>query len=179
MRLRPVILVTAVLALAGCGGERTVSPVPQKVSGTVPEQSTPATSSTTSSSGGGGGGGTQTTTSGGGGGGGGTETTTSGGGGGGGGGGAANGKALFASNGCVSCHTYKPAGSKATVGPDLDKLASYAKQAKKPLEPFTRESIVQPDAYVQPGFPRGVMPSFASLSKSQVDALVSFLTKGS
>src|SRR5919202_4827389 len=165
MRLRPVILVTAVLALAGCGGERTVSPVPQKVSGTVPTQSAPATTSTTTSGGGGGGGG------------GGTETTTSGGGGG--GGGAANGKALFASNGCVSCHTYKPAGSKATVGPDLDKLASYAKQAKKPLEPFTRESIVQPDAYVQPGFPKGVMPSFASLSKSQVDALVSFLTKGS
>ena len=165
MRLRPVILVTAALALAGCGGERTVSPVPQKVSGTVPTQSAPATTSTTTSGGGGGGGG-------------GTETTTSGGGGGG-GGGAANGKALFASNGCVSCHTYKPAGSKATVGPDLDKLASYAKQAKKPLEPFTHESIVQPDAYVQPGFPRGVMPSFASLSKDQVDALVSFLTKGS
>jgi cytochrome c551/c552 len=163
MRLRPVILVTAALALAGCGGERTVSPVPQKVSGTVPTQSAPATTSTTTSGGGGGGGGTETTTSGGG----------------GGGGGAANGKALFASNGCVSCHTYKPAGSKATVGPDLDKLASYAKQAKKPLEPFTRESIVQPDAYVQPGFPKGVMPSFASLSKDQVDALVSFLTKGS
>ena len=167
MRLRPVILVTAALALAGCGGERTVSPVPQKVSGTVPTQSAPATTSTTTSGGGGGGGG-------------GTETTTSGGGaGGGGGGGAANGKSLFASNGCVSCHTYKPAGSKATVGPDLDKLASYAKQAKKPLEPFTHESIVQPDAYVQPGFPKGVMPSFASLSKDQVDALVSFLTKGS
>src|ERR687885_599082 len=165
MRLRPVILVTAALTLAGCGGERTVSPKPQEVSGSVPTQSAPATTSTTSSGGGGGGGGTQ--------------TTTSGGGGGGGGGGAANGKALFASNGCVSCHTYKPAGSKATVGPDLDKLASYAKQAKKPLEPFTRESIVQPDAYVQPGFPRGVMPSFASLSKDQVDALVSFLTKGS
>ena len=124
MRLRPVILVTAVLALAGCGGERTVSPVPQKVSGTVPTQSAPPTTSTTTSGGGSGGGG---------------------------GGGAANGKALFASNGCVSCHTYKPAGSKASVGPDLDKLASYAKQAKKPLEPFTHESIVQPDAYVQPG----------------------------
>src|SRR5919202_332806 len=150
MRLRPVILVTAVLTLAGCGGERTVSPKPQKVSGSVPTQSAPATTSTTSSGGGGGGGGTQTTTSGGG---------------GGGGGGAANGKSLFASNGCVSCHTYKPAGSKASVGPDLDKLAAYAKQAKKPLEPFVHESIVNPNAYVQPGFQPNVMPSFASLSK--------------
>jgi cytochrome c551/c552 len=162
MRLRPLILVTAALVLAGCGGERTVSPLPQKVSGSVPTQSAPATTSTTTTSGGGGGGGTQTTTTGGG-----------------GGGGAADGKALFASNGCVSCHTYKPAGSKASVGPDLDKLATYAKQAKKPLAAFTEESIVNPNAYVQPGFAANVMPSFASLSKSQVDALVTFLTKGS
>lgn len=170
MRFRPVILATAALALAGCGGERTVSPRPEKVVGSVPTQSAPATTSTTSAGGGGGGGGgTQTTTNGAGG----------GAGGGGSGGGGANGKALFASNGCVSCHTYKPAGSKASVGPDLDKLATYAKQAKKPLAAFTHESIVNPNAYVQPGFQPNVMPSFASLSTSQVDALVSFLTKGS
>ena len=158
MRLRPVILVTAVLALAGCGGERTVSPKPQTVVGSVPTQSAPATTSTTSNAGGG------------------NQTTTSGSGG---GGGAANGKALFANNGCVSCHTYQPAGSKATVGPDLDKLATYAKQAKKPLAAFVHESIVSPDAYVQPGYQPHIMPSFASLSKAQVDALVTFLTKGS
>jgi cytochrome c551/c552 len=152
MRLRPVILVTAALTLAGCGGERTVSPKPQTVVGSVPTQSAPATTSTTSTGGGGGGGG---------------------------GGGAANGKSLFASNGCVSCHTYKPAGSKATVGPDLDKLASYAKTAKQPLDTFVRDSIVNPNAYVQKGFPPNVMPNFSSLSKAQVDALVKFLTKGS
>src|SRR5256885_5892673 len=152
MRLRPVILVTAVLALAGCGGERTVSPKPQTVVGSVPTQSAPATSSTTTSGGGGGGGG---------------------------GGGAANGKALFASNGCVSCHTYKPAGSKAQVGPDLDKLATYAKQAKKPLAPFVQESIVNPDAYVQSGNPPHVRPRFGSAPKAEADALVKFLTKGS
>jgi cytochrome c551/c552 len=156
MRLRPVILATAALVLAGCGGERTVSPLPEKVSGTVPKQTAPATTSTTPS-----GGGTQTTTS---------KT---------GGGGAPSGKALFTSNGCISCHTYKPAGSKATAGPDLDKLAAYAKQAKQPLPAFVRESIVNPNAYVQKGFQPNVMPTFASLSKSQVDALVSFLTKGS
>src|SRR2546430_10689629 len=155
MRLRPVILATAALTLAGCGGERTVSPKPQTVIGSVPTQTAPATTSTTPSGGGG--------------------TTTTGGG----GAGAASGKALFASNGCVSCHTYKPAGSKATVGPDLDKLATYAKTAKKPLAAFVRGSIVNPNAYVQPGFPPNVMPSFSSLSKSQVDALGSFLTKGS
>src|SRR5438270_588850 len=162
MRLRPVILATAALTLAGCGGERTVSPTPQTVVGSVPTQTAPASTSTTSG-GGAGGGGTQ---------------TTGGGGGGGGGGGAASGKALFASNGCVSCHTYKPAGSKATVGPDLDKLATYAKTAKKPLAAFVRESIVNANAYVQPGFPPNVMPNFSSLSESQVDAPASFLTNG-
>src|ERR671930_16098 len=150
MRLRPVILVTAALTLAGCGGEQTVSPRPQTVVGSVPTQSAPTTTSTTSSGGGGGGGG-----------------------------GAASGKALFASNGCVSCHTYKPAGSKASVGPDLDKLATYAKTAKKPLPAFVHESIVNPNAYIQPGFQPNVMPSFASLQEPQINALVTFLTKGS
>jgi cytochrome c551/c552 len=157
MRVRPVILATCGLVLAGCGSQGTVAAKPETVVGSVPKQtSTQATTTTTS-----------TPTSGG--------TTTSGGGGGG-----ASGKALFASNGCVSCHTYKPAGSKSTIGPDLDKLAQYAQQAKQPLEKFTRESIVKPNAYVQPGFPANVMPStFASLPKSQLDALVTFLTKGS
>jgi cytochrome c551/c552 len=151
MRVRPVILATCVLVLAGCGSQGTVAPKPETVIGSVPKQtSTQATTSTPA------GGGTTTT----------------------GGGGGANGKALFASSGCVSCHTYKPAGSNAKIGPDLDKLSQYAKQAKQPLEQFTRTSITDPNAYVQPGFPRGVMPSFATLPKNQVDALVSFLTKG-
>src|ERR671937_1986037 len=96
MRLRPVILVTAALTLAGCGGERTVSPRPQSVVGSVPTQSAPATTSTTTAGGGGGGGGTQTTTGGGG------------GGAAGGGGGAGPGKALFTRKGCVSWHPYQP-----------------------------------------------------------------------
>jgi cytochrome c551/c552 len=153
MRVRPVIVATCVLVLAGCGGGKTVSPTPETVIGSVPKQtSTPTTTSTPA-----GGGGTSTT----------------------GGGGGASGKALFASNGCVSCHTYKAAGSKSSIGPDLDKLPQYASQAKQPLEAFVHESIVKPDAYIQPGFQPHVMPStFASLPKSQIDALVSFLTKG-
>jgi cytochrome c551/c552 len=151
MRVRPVILATCVLVVAGCGSQGTVAPKPETVVGSVPKQTSTQATTTSTPAGGG--------------------TTTSGGGG-------ANGKALFASNGCVSCHTYKPAGSNAKIGPDLDKLNQYAKQAKQPLEQFTRTSITDPNAYVQPGFPRGVMPSFATLPKNQVDALVSFLTKG-
>jgi len=88
------------------------------------------------------------------------------------------GKAVFANNGCASCHTFEAAGATGKVGPDLDKLPAYAKQAGKPLEAFVKESIVDPNAYVQPGFPKGVMPPF-NLPADQLDALVSFLTKGS
>jgi cytochrome c551/c552 len=164
MRARFLVLAGLALALAGCGGEQTVSPRPATVEGTVSTEQTTTAQTTTA----------QTTTSSSGGGGSTTTSASTGGGGGGGG----NGKALFASNGCNSCHTYKPAGSNAKIGPDLDNLAKYAKQAKQPIESFTRESIVKPDAYVQPGF-QPVMPSFASLPKDQVDALVAFLTKKS
>jgi cytochrome c oxidase subunit 2 len=86
------------------------------------------------------------------------------------------GKALFISNGCDGCHTFKPAGAKGTIGPDLDQLPDFARQAGKPLEPFIRESIVNPDAYVAPGYPKGVMPgTFSSLPPAQLDALVKYL----
>ena len=63
-----------------------------------------------------------------------------------------------------------------TVGPDLDKLPDFARQAGKPLEQFIRESIVNPDAYVEPGYQKGVMPgTFASLPTAQLDALVKYL----
>ncbi len=92
--------------------------------------------------------------------------------------GAGAGKAVYDNNGCGSCHTFTPAGSKGTVGPDLDKLPAEAKQAGKPLAEFTRESIVNPDAFIQRGYPPNVMPkTFGTLPKSQLDALVQYLTQ--
>ena len=93
----------------------------------------------------------------------------------------ASGKAVFAANGCASCHTFKPAGATKKIGPDLDKLPAEAQRAGKPLEQFIRQSIVDPNAYVEPGYPSGIMPpTFASvLSKAQLDALVKFLAQGS
>ena len=95
---------------------------------------------------------------------------------GGGGGDLAAGKAAFAANGCGSCHTLAAAGSSGSVGPDLDKLKQYATAANMPLNDFIRESIIKPDAYVEKGFAKGVMPaSFASLPKGTLDGLVAFL----
>jgi cytochrome c551/c552 len=90
----------------------------------------------------------------------------------------APGKAVFLAKGCNACHTYTPAGSTGTIGPDLDKLPQYAKKAKQPLAKFVRESIVSPNAYIEKGFLKNVMPkTYATLPPADLTALVDFLTK--
>ena len=77
----------------------------------------------------------------------------------GGGGATAAGKKAFDDNGCGACHTLVAAGSTGKIGPDLDKLKAYAAAAHQPLDAFIRESIIKPNAYVEKGFPSGVMPA--------------------
>jgi mono/diheme cytochrome c family protein len=92
---------------------------------------------------------------------------------------AAKGKAVFLASGCGSCHTLKAAGASGTIGPNLDTKPSVdAKGAHMPLAAFVRESIVKPNAYISPGYPKGVMPqTFATqLTKKQLADLVAFLT---
>jgi cytochrome c oxidase subunit II len=91
------------------------------------------------------------------------------------------GKAVFQNNACTGCHTLSAAGSTGTTGPDLDKLAQAAQQAGQPLEAFVRQSIVNPNAYIAPGYPKNVMPqTFGStLSKQELDSLVQFLVSSS
>jgi len=86
------------------------------------------------------------------------------------------GATLFKSNGCDGCHVFKPAGSHGTTGPDLDKLADYAKQANQPLKPFAFDSIKSPGSYIQPGY-QNVMPDLG-LSDKQIADLVAYLTSG-
>jgi len=92
-----------------------------------------------------------------------------------------SGATVFQDNACGSCHTLKAAGATGTTGPDLDKLPTFAQQAGKPLAAFVRQSIVDPNAYVQPGYPQNVMPQTfgSSLSKQQLDGLVSYLVDSS
>ena len=89
----------------------------------------------------------------------------------------AAGKQVFSANGCGSCHTFKPAGSSGTTGPDLDKLSEFAQKAGQPLPEFVRESIVNPSAYVEEGYPDGVMPKYDQLSDKELADLVAFLTQ--
>jgi cytochrome c551/c552 len=90
------------------------------------------------------------------------------------------GKTVFTSQGCNSCHTYKPANATGKVGPDLDNLAADAKKANKgSLDEYAAESIKNPGAYVVPGFQAGVMPPYDQLSDEDLANLVAFLTQGS
>ena len=97
---------------------------------------------------------------------------------------AANGEKLFASQGCAACHSIKE-GEK-IIGPSLFhagqtalnriKDATYKGKAKT-AEEYIRESIVEPNTYVVPGFPAGVMVQDFSkkLSAQELDDLVAFL----
>jgi cytochrome c oxidase subunit II len=91
----------------------------------------------------------------------------------------AAGLSVFNANGCSSCHTLSAAGATGQVGPDLDKLVSYAQTAKQPLEAFIHQSIVDPNSYIQPGYKPNIMPATfgQSLNKTQLDALVAFLAQ--
>jgi cytochrome c551/c552 len=107
------------------------------------------------------------------------KTTTSSGG----GGDAQAGKAVFAANGCASCHTFKPANATGTVGPDLDSAPAADAKADNNMElaDFIKQSIEDPDAYIAKGYAKGIMPSTfdESLSGKQMNDLVAFIVSGS
>ncbi len=97
-----------------------------------------------------------------------------------GGGGAAAGLAVFNANGCSACHQLSAAKSKGAVGPSLDNLSEAAQKAGKEKDEFVRESIVDPAAYLAPGY-QDVMPhTFKdSIPAPKLDALVQYLVKES
>jgi cytochrome c oxidase subunit II len=82
------------------------------------------------------------------------------------------GKQVFAANGCSSCHTLADAGASGTVGPNLDKFLATRDAA------FIKQSIVDPSAYVEKGFPNGVMPQTygKDIKPADLDALVKYLS---
>jgi mono/diheme cytochrome c family protein len=88
----------------------------------------------------------------------------------------AAGEQVFTQAGCGSCHVFGPAGSSGTTGPNLDELPMLAENAGEELAAFTRESIENPDSYVEEGYPEGLMPT-ADLDETQLNNLVAFLTQ--
>jgi cytochrome c oxidase subunit 2 len=93
---------------------------------------------------------------------------------------AAPGLAVFQQNGCGSCHTFKPASATGKVGPDLDNLkADAAKANRGPLDAFIHESIVNPAAYIQPGYSDLMPHTFGQqIPANQLTQLVQYLSQG-
>ena len=83
------------------------------------------------------------------------------------------GKQVFAASGCGSCHTFEPAGSTGTVGPNLGE-ALKGKDAT-----FIRTSIVDPNAVIAKGYPPNIMPQTfgQQLSTTQLNDLIAFLQR--
>jgi cytochrome c oxidase subunit 2 len=73
---------------------------------------------------------------------------------------------------CGSCHTLADAGATGQIGPDLDKFLKGKDAA------FIKQSILDPNKVIAPGFQPNIMPpNFGdTLSAQQVDALVKYLS---
>ncbi len=95
-------------------------------------------------------------------------------------GGAADGKAVFTSAGCGGCHAFTPAGTNGAIGPNLDNVAADAKKAGEDPAAYVKESIVDPNKVLAPGYAKDVMPGDfgSSLSPKEIAALVTYLTAG-
>ena len=77
-----------------------------------------------------------------------------------GGGGAANGKEVFASAGCGSCHTLADAGTSGTVGPNLDE--------SRPTKELAVDRVTNG---------QGAMPPFrGQLSEAEIEAVATYVS---
>jgi cytochrome c551/c552 len=86
------------------------------------------------------------------------------------------GEAVFKTAGCTACHTFTPAGSTGTIGPDLDQLVSYASQAGVQLRPYTVNAIISPPISDVPGVVDAMPATFlSSLGTKKIADLVAYL----
>jgi mono/diheme cytochrome c family protein len=78
---------------------------------------------------------------------------------------------VFIQNSCGSCHTLAAAKSAGTTGPNLDDALPGMSAAE------IKQSIVDPNAKITPGYPANVMPgNFGTVIKpADLNALVKFL----
>jgi cytochrome c oxidase subunit 2 len=90
---------------------------------------------------------------------------------------ASSGLAVFTKNGCAACHTLTAAKATGKVGPDLDTLSADAAKAGQPLNDFIKTSIIDPEAYIAPGYQGGIMPATfkSSITGPALDQLVQYL----
>jgi cytochrome c oxidase subunit 2 len=97
-----------------------------------------------------------------------------------GGGGGTPASVIFTQNGCGACHEFKaiPA-AVGKIGPSLDNVQDTAKAAGMDLVAYIKQSIVDPNAYVVPGYQPNVMPSTfgSTMTATQINALTAYIAK--
>lgn len=86
-------------------------------------------------------------------------------------------KAIVERYGCGACHVI--GGQGGVIGPSLDRLGAAAAQRVpgQSAEAYLRQSILDPNAYVADGFPRGVMPQDLGdkMTAKEFEALVQYV----
>jgi cytochrome c oxidase subunit 2 len=92
---------------------------------------------------------------------------------------ASRGEKLFAVKACASCHSVADATTK--VGPPLWKKFGTKEHIEgtddvEVDENYVRESILNPNAKIVKGFPKGVMPTFqGQLNETELNALIEYV----
>lgn len=84
-----------------------------------------------------------------------------------------NGRILYGSIGCSGCHSL---GTDRIVGPGFKGIEARA-SARRPgltADEYIVESIIQPEVFIVPGFPRQ-MPAFDEISAQELADLLAFL----
>jgi cytochrome c oxidase subunit II len=87
------------------------------------------------------------------------------------------GRNQFIREGCGACHTLKDAGAGGQLGPALDGLGARASSriSGSSAPDYVRQSILDPKAYIVPGY-MDVMPSFKDkMTDQELGALVGYL----
>jgi mono/diheme cytochrome c family protein len=96
------------------------------------------------------------------------------------------GQEVYAQYYCGMCHQLDAAGTKGTFGPTHNAMRNIASEriqdlnyrgAAVTIEAYLRESILQPEAYIVPGYVATPhrMPAYTQLSDHELDALVLLL----
>jgi mono/diheme cytochrome c family protein len=90
---------------------------------------------------------------------------------------AKTGQQIFTAAGCAGCHTFAPAKSTGTIGPNLNELKTQAGNIEKgkTAEQYVRESIEDPGAFLVKGYPNAMPPFKGKLTDAQIQALIDFL----
>jgi mono/diheme cytochrome c family protein len=90
---------------------------------------------------------------------------------------AKTGQQIFTAAGCAGCHTFAPAKSTGTIGPNLNELKTQAGNIEKgkTAEEYVRESIEDPGAFLVKGYPNAMPPFKGKLTDAQIQALIDFL----